>query len=450
MINNALLFMCLMGTLSYMFYLLCCLLFREKFSPSQKMVALTITLLFYLVPFPQIMPQIVLKLEQSMPSSSLLTELYNKSTVPVSKLLTITPDGSKYMPVFSKTFWVIGTFWLIVLTFSVIWQMKKYRYIKKTWIAESTNASAEITEYVNTLHKKPHNKKRIRVRISSLNFSPFVIGFFQPIIFLPQSFNYKENDIILKHELYHVAHLHNIIKFISLITVTVHWYCPIVYCFFISFGNALELTCDKKVLKGTTSQQKERYVHYLTDAPAQQKTDFVYVFPISSFKSPQFHTVKERILMIKNINKKPSLLAALLIVLSIPVSALPVFAYQPMVEYHTVSEDRTNVSSDTESFFVPKDEELTHEFDEPMEITYFNSSDSYFETENGEIYHYFNDSIPYVNCKHEFINGYFYTHTPHSDGSCDYYKYSAKRCRFCGTIIENDLISKTFYKICPH
>ena len=50
--NNLLFFMCLMGSMMYISYILLCKLFQSKYSPGMRMFTLAVSGVFYTVPVP--------------------------------------------------------------------------------------------------------------------------------------------------------------------------------------------------------------------------------------------------------------------------------------------------------------------------------------------------------------------------------------------------------------
>ena len=67
--------MCLMGTLSYMCYLLLCGIFRQKYSAGQRLLSLSITWCFYVIPLPLIIPWLSGKLTAKIPSIPSFSQL---------------------------------------------------------------------------------------------------------------------------------------------------------------------------------------------------------------------------------------------------------------------------------------------------------------------------------------------------------------------------------------
>lgn len=442
--------MCLMGCLSYSCYLLLCKVFHQKYSPVQRLLSLFIVWGFYFIPLPLIVPRLSGRLS-NVPGVSAVHSLYTKQVVPASKITYLTDDGKTYGPIYSKSFLAAVTVWLVILVALILYQIYKYHQEKKKWISISKNAPEEIYSYIYGIAGMSRFRK-IQIRIFPSDASPFVIGYVRPLFFLPQSLNPTEKDAVIRHELYHISHWHNGIKLLGLLAVILHWYCPVVFCFFISLGNTLEMVCDKKILANASESKRNSYVQDLISWSVLKNLKTTSLFPASSFKGTYFHITKERILMIKHGKQKASFLALLGILVSVPLCTLPVLAYQPPFLVEEISEYSLNESNvNEECFFVPLGEEYPENYQELEIVTHFGSSDSYFESENGEIYYdYDNRTVPAVNCKHTFITGYYHTHKQYSDGSCNSNKYKAERCKLCGYVKTSTLINSVYSPICPH
>lgn len=79
--------------------------------------------------------------------------------------------------------------------------------------------------------------------------SPFVMGLIRPKIYLPSSLPEAQQGHITAHEQYHIYRLDHIVKFLSFLTLCVHWFNPLVWVAFILSGQDMEMSCDEAVLK---------------------------------------------------------------------------------------------------------------------------------------------------------------------------------------------------------
>jgi beta-lactamase regulating signal transducer with metallopeptidase domain len=79
--------------------------------------------------------------------------------------------------------------------------------------------------------------------------TPFVLGLIKPKIYLPVGLNDTERSYILLHEQIHIKRKDHIIKVLSFLILSVHWFNPLVWIAFILMSKDMELSCDERVLK---------------------------------------------------------------------------------------------------------------------------------------------------------------------------------------------------------
>lgn len=89
-----------------------------------------------------------------------------------------------------------------------------------------------------------------RVRLADHIPSPFVLGLFRPVIYLPSDLSEGERDYILLHERAHIRRLDHITRALAWLAVAVHWFNPLVWLAFHLAGRDMEMSCDEAVLEG--------------------------------------------------------------------------------------------------------------------------------------------------------------------------------------------------------
>ena len=90
---------------------------------------------------------------------------------------------------------------------------------------------------------------RDNIRVADDIKSPFVIGFFRPKIYLPNHLGSREQEYIILHEQHHIRRFDHIIKALAFLTLTIHWFNPLVW---LAFGLAckdMEMSCDEAVIR---------------------------------------------------------------------------------------------------------------------------------------------------------------------------------------------------------
>lgn len=89
--------------------------------------------------------------------------------------------------------------------------------------------------------------------------TPFVFGLIKPKIYLPYGIKDEERYYILLHEEIHIKRKDHIIKVLSFLILSIHWFNPFVWISFILMSKDMELSCDERVLKEVKEDIKKPY-----------------------------------------------------------------------------------------------------------------------------------------------------------------------------------------------
>lgn len=88
-----------------------------------------------------------------------------------------------------------------------------------------------------------------RVFIADDIETPFVMGFFRPVIYLPGSLEAKEQTYILAHEQHHIRRGDHIFKALGFLALSIHWFNPLVWLAFLLASRDMEMSCDEAVIR---------------------------------------------------------------------------------------------------------------------------------------------------------------------------------------------------------
>lgn len=78
--------------------------------------------------------------------------------------------------------------------------------------------------------------------------TPFVMGFFRPVIYLPGTLEGKERKYIIAHERHHIHRADHIFKALGYLALTIHWFNPFVWVAFSLANRDMEMSCDEAVI----------------------------------------------------------------------------------------------------------------------------------------------------------------------------------------------------------
>ena len=87
------------------------------------------------------------------------------------------------------------------------------------------------------------------VRLADHIPSPFVLGLFQPKIYLPSGLPEGERDYILLHERTHIRRFDHVFRALAWLALAIHWFNPLVWLAFRLAGKDMEMSCDEEVLR---------------------------------------------------------------------------------------------------------------------------------------------------------------------------------------------------------
>lgn len=122
-----------------------------------------------------------------------------------------------------------------------------------------------------------HNKTREsipyqeNIYIIDEMLSPFVMGIFNPRIYLPAGLGEKEQEYIILHEKLHIRRLDHIVKPVAFAALCIHWFNPLVWLAFVFFCRDMEMSCDEAVIRTMGEQIRADYSSSLLAFSTQQR-----------------------------------------------------------------------------------------------------------------------------------------------------------------------------------
>lgn len=140
--------------------------------------------------------------------------------------------------------------------------------------------------------------------------SPFVMGVFQPRVYLPSTLTKKEMPLILLHEQTHIKRNDPIFKIVAFFTLSLHWFNPLVWVAFYCSVRDMEMACDEAVIKHMGHEVKKDYSQSLLSLAAGRH--FIGATPLAfgegdtkkrvknvlQYKSPKFWVIAAITLLI--------------------------------------------------------------------------------------------------------------------------------------------------------
>jgi len=213
-----------------------------------------------------------------------------------------------------------------------------------------------------------------KICILGKDCSPFVFGFFRPIIYIPATINKSDWEHIIAHESSHIKRLDHIVKPLAFITLCVYWFNPLIWLAYVLLSKDIEYACDERTVKNMEECDKKAYSLALLSVSQQQGRIFA---PLSFGKV----NVKERI---KRVMRFKNSVWAISITAVICISLIAFMACSPATDENTESYDIESSETGTESTEdIESSEEFTSETSEEESSTVPETSE---ETEPFEIW----------------------------------------------------------------
>jgi beta-lactamase regulating signal transducer with metallopeptidase domain len=160
-------------------------------------------------------------------------------------------------------------------------------------------------------------EKQVELKRNSFVNTPMLIGCLKPCILIPDIyFNEKQLRNILLHELTHLRRYDIVIKWLTMITASVHWFNPLLYIVKKEINHACELSCDEAVIKNLTAAERQCYGDTLIAVVSDQS------YPVGVLQATmceEKRTLKERLLAIMQHSRKSRSVKVLSVVLVITI-----------------------------------------------------------------------------------------------------------------------------------
>lgn len=97
------------------------------------------------------------------------------------------------------------------------------------------------------------------VREGAMVDSPFVLGIFRPVIYLPLGLSERDREMVLSHERAHLKRRDNWVKPLAFILLALHWFNPLVWVAYVLLCRDIESACDERVLKDMGREERRAY-----------------------------------------------------------------------------------------------------------------------------------------------------------------------------------------------
>ena len=211
--------------------------------------------------------------------------------------------------------WILPAFILIIRKIIVYQNFVKYIRMGSDDVQDIV-----LLEHFGKLLEKNHIRNTITLSINDMVASPIMTGFFKPGIILPSTeMTTPEFEHTILHELIHYRRRDILYKWLTQLTICIHWFNPLSYVLGRIINRTCELSCDEALIQKLNAQERCAYGDTLLNAAAR---NVKYKTTISTIAfSDSKKNLKERLDAIMNFRKKTRASFIITIFLSVMIFA---------------------------------------------------------------------------------------------------------------------------------
>lgn len=205
------------------------------------------------------------------------------------------------------------------------------------------------------LKKKVGTSTRLRDNIyQSENVgSPFILGVFRPIIYLPYTTDGRDLEYVVAHERAHIKRMDHLWKPIGFLLLALFWFDPVMWVSFALFCRDVEGACDEKVIGKLDEPSKKEYSSALLNCSAKR-------FSISACPVAFGETgVRERVKRVLNY-KKPAFWVIILLVVAAAAAGVLLLTTRTAGSDNEIGDTETaEIAAETAPGTVPETDDKT-------------------------------------------------------------------------------------------
>ena len=192
----------------------------------------------------------------AMPPGRVMIEIPAQMTTPIAKQ----SEASSVTLLDILAFvWMMGSLIFISM------HLASYLHYKRQVMGQGTIIEdSDILQRISELKHELHITRTVRAVEYSEADSPMILGFFKPVLILPEEqYSLEEQFFILKHELVHLKRGDVFIKLLFVAANALHWFNPLIWIMQKEAGVDMELSCDERVTRGSDYAMRKAYTETL-------------------------------------------------------------------------------------------------------------------------------------------------------------------------------------------
>ncbi|MBQ8382611.1 MAG: hypothetical protein IJX47_05320 [Clostridia bacterium] len=201
------------------------------------------------------------------------------------------PAGSDYftnLPLFLSILWAVGVATLLIYAVLSYLRLRR-RVAERVYVRDNVY----LCDHIST---------------------PFILGIFQPNIYLPSFIHADDIEYVVEHEKVHIERYDHYWKPLGFLLLSVYWFNPVMWLGFWLFCKDIELACDARVLWKWGESWKKPYSSALLRFSSPQRSFFFCQLAFGEI------SVKERIMRILRYKYTTRIATVVSVILAIVVA----------------------------------------------------------------------------------------------------------------------------------
>ncbi|MDC7293040.1 hypothetical protein NXH67_05890 [Butyrivibrio sp. DSM 10294] len=204
-------------------------------------------------------------------------------------------------------------------TDSLLWRRDLFVRLQMLWLFGMLVILAYVVFSYISIRKRTRESLRLEnesnVYVCDEIDTPFILGVFKPVIYLPSGLDDETVRNVLAHEKTHIKRLDHLRKQFGFLLLAVYWFNPLLWVSYALFCKDIELACDEKVISHMSLDEKKSYANSLLLCSTHKR--FVLAYPLAFGEVG----VGTRIKQIFNYRKPTLLLVTALVAICLVLSS---------------------------------------------------------------------------------------------------------------------------------
>ena len=191
--------------------------------------------------------------------------------------------------------------------------------------------------------------------------SPFIVGLFRPVIYVPFCGNEAALKVSIEHEKYHIQRKDHWVRALSFCLLCIHWFNPLCWIAYHLMICDMEMSCDEHVISGR-ADTKDAYVDALLSFATGKKS---LVSGRLYFGGSKLKERIKNVMRLKHSGRVASVIAVLICVLTLAACSFNGIAAAaegteasipdlPMIPVHSDDREMQNAAESSHSTIMPE------------------------------------------------------------------------------------------------